>query len=72
MFNARVPVTVSDIWDESSRAELARQWSEVLADPVIADAIRIVSSAPLSQSRSPAESYSGVKPRKLANKKKDA
>ena len=47
-------------------------WSEVIADPVIADAIRdrLEHAALLIQITG--ESYRGVKARKLASKKKDA
>jgi len=47
-------------------------WAEVIADPVIADAIhdRLAHAALVLNITG--ESYSGIKARKLASKKKDA
>src|SRR5690606_32799644 len=47
-------------------------WSEVIADPVIADAIRDRLEHAALTIRITGESYRGVKARKLATKKKDA
>jgi DNA replication protein DnaC len=47
-------------------------WSEVIADPVIADAIRDRLEHSALTLHITGESYRGVKARKLANKKKDA
>ena len=47
-------------------------WSEVIADPVIADAIRDRLQHSALTINSTGESYRGVKARKLASKKKDA
>jgi DNA replication protein DnaC len=47
-------------------------WAEVIADPVIADAIRDRLDHAALKIEITGESYRGVKARKLANKKKDA
>jgi len=47
-------------------------WSEVIADPVIADAIRDRLQHAALTINITGESYRGVKARKLASKKKDA
>src|SRR5271168_3864452 len=47
-------------------------WSEVIADPVIADAIRDRLEHSALEIRITGESYRGVKARKLASKKKEA
>jgi DNA replication protein DnaC len=47
-------------------------WSEVIADPVIADAIRDRLEHAALTIHITGESYRGVKARKLASKKKDA
>jgi DNA replication protein DnaC len=47
-------------------------WSEVIADPVIADAIRDRLEHAALVIQITGESYRGVKARKLASKKKEA
>jgi DNA replication protein DnaC len=47
-------------------------WSEVIGDPVIADAIRDRLEHSALAIHITGESYRGVKARKLANKKKDS
>ena len=47
-------------------------WSEVIPDPVIADAIRDRLQHAALEIRITGESYRGVKARKLASKKKEA
>ena len=47
-------------------------WAEVIADPVIADAIRDRLEHAALTIHITGESYRGVKARKLASKKKDA
>ena len=47
-------------------------WSEVIADPVIADAIRDRLDHAALKINITGESYRGVKARKLASKRKDA
>jgi DNA replication protein DnaC len=47
-------------------------WSEVIGDPVIADAIRDRLQHSALQIHITGESYRGVKARKLANRKKES